>query len=92
MRALKRVSWLLPLLCAGAIPGSTSACSDINDPACVAEGEECGFFIGSCCAGLHCSEAECRNGASQLDTRAEPVTPGGAKHDPLPSMARVHLG
>jgi hypothetical protein len=63
MRALKRISWLLALLCAGAIP-ATSACSDINDPSCVAEGKECGFFVGSCCAGLHCSEAVCRNGAA----------------------------
>jgi hypothetical protein len=77
MRDLKRISWLLPLLCAGAIPNSTSACSGINDPSCVAEGEKCGFFIGSCCAGLHCNEAECRNGASQLDARAAPATPGG---------------
>lgn len=78
MRTLKRGSWLLPLLCAGAIPGSTSACGDSNDPSCLAEGEECGFFIGQCCAGLHYNEAECRNGASQLGTRAEPATPGGS--------------
>jgi len=69
MRALKRICWLLALLCAGAIPGSTSACSDINDPSCAAEGEECGFFIGSCCAGLQCSEAKFRNGGSPLNTR-----------------------
>jgi hypothetical protein len=77
MRVLRRVSWLLPLLCAGAIPGSTSACSGINEPSCVAEGEKCGFFIGSCCAGLQCSDAKCRNGASPLVKRAEPATPGG---------------
>ena len=77
MRVLSRVSWLLPLLCAGAIPGSTSACGGINEPSCAAKGEKCGFFIGSCCAGLQCSEGECLNLASQLDARAATAIPGG---------------
>jgi hypothetical protein len=78
--ALKRLGWFLPLLCGGAIPGTTSACAGLSEPSCAAEGEKCGFFTGSCCTGLQCSEAKCRDGGSH-STHADPAASGGRPLD-----------
>jgi hypothetical protein len=58
--ALPRLGWLLPLLVAGGLQGSAAGCSESSGPSCLAAGEQCGWFEGSCCAGLHCNEGECR--------------------------------
>jgi hypothetical protein len=59
--ALKRVSWLIPLLLAAGLPGSTAGCgTDSSGPSCASEGETCGFFVPTrCCDGLNCNEGKC---------------------------------
>ena len=62
MRKLRWFVVLLPLLGAGAVPAVTTGCVDygLGPSSCRKAGEECGFFVGSCCDGLACSDAGAR--------------------------------